>query len=140
VSRLAFSLIELLLVLLIISFISFLVIKLPSVKKVYTFKNLRELVYPQGTFFLDKDKAYVIKNGEKKEINFRYSNFEVYDIFLNKKTFKNHLFVYKMKNKIGDSVIVKEKKVYFFKPFFLKEFESINSLKNYILKLNEGIK
>jgi hypothetical protein len=140
VSRLAFSLIEILLVLIIISFVAFLVITLPSFKKVYTFENLRELVYPDGIFILDKDKAYVIKNGKKKEINFRYSKFEVYDIFLNKKTFKNHLFIYKMKNKIGDSLIIKESKIYFYKPFFIRKFNSLDELRGYVLKLNEGLK
>jgi len=135
-SRVGFSLIELILVIFLISFISFLVIKIPENKKVYTFKDLRELLYPNGEFCLGK-KAYVIKDGKKKEINFRYSSFEVYDLFFEKKEFKKCKFRYKIKNGIGDSLIVKEKKVYFFKPLWVKEFNSLEDVKIYISKLNE---
>ena len=138
-SRVAFTLIELILVIFLISLVSFLVIKLPSTSKTYTFKDLRALLYPNGEFFLDKKGAFVVKNGKKEKIYFRYGDFKVYNIFFEEKKFKNHLFVYRVKNGIGDALIVKEKKVYFFKPLWIEEFSSLNTAKNYILKLNESI-
>lgn len=136
----AFTLIELILVIFLISLVSFLVIKLPSYSKTYTFKDIRALLYPGGELYIDKNSVYIIKNGKKKKINFRYSEFQTYDNNFNPLKFKNHLFVYKMKNGVGDSLIIKEKKVYFFKPLWVREFSSLKDAKDYMNSLNEALK
>jgi hypothetical protein len=132
VSRVGFSLIELLLVIFLISFISFLVIKLPSYNRVYTFKDLREIVYPNGTLIIGKN-IYLIKNSKKIKLNFLHKEFEVFNKDFQK---LNLPVIYKMKNGIGDFIIIKEKKVYMYKPLFLKTFNSLNEAKNYLESLN----
>lgn len=139
-SKLGFTLIELLIVIFLISFVSFLAIKLPTIDKTYTFSDLRELLYPNGELIITKEKVVVVKDGKEKEINFRFDDFEVYDVFFEKKEFKNALFKYKIKNGIGDALIVKEKKVYMFRPLWVREFKTLTEAKNYIFKLNESIK
>ena len=131
-SRVGFSLIELLLVIFLISFISFLVIKLPSYKRVYTFKDLREIVYPNGKLIIGKD-IYLIKNAKKIKLNFLHKDFEIFNGNFQK---LNLPVVYKMKNGIGDFIIIKERKVYMYKPLFFKTFNSLSEARNYLESLN----
>ena len=133
----AFSLIELILVVLLIGLVSFLVIKLPNFNKSYSFENLRELLYPNGEFYLFENGNMIIKNNEAKEINFRYKNFEVMNLNYERVEFpkfenRKVLFYYKMRNGIGDVLIVKSNNVYFFKPLWVLKFKNIASLKKYI--------
>ncbi|WP_457564267.1 hypothetical protein [Caminibacter sp.] len=132
----AFSLIEFILVVLLIGLVTFLVIKLPSFNKIYTFNDLRNILYPNGEIYIFKDGYIILKNGKKQDINFRYSNFEVLNLDFEKVVFpkfkeKDVLFHYRIKNGIGDVYIVKEKKVYLFKPLWEMRFDSLSSLKNY---------
>jgi len=140
VSRVGFTLIELILVVFLMAFASFLVLRTPSFERSYTFKDVRGLVYPQGKLIVDENGSFVIKEGKKKRVNFVYSSFRVYNLDMTPKIFKNHLFVYEMKNKIGDSLIVKEKKVYLFKPFFIKEFKNLREVKRYFYTLNGAVR
>ena len=56
-SKLAFTLIELILVVILIGIVSFLVIRLPSLSssKNVTILSLRDFLYPNGTFYLFSD-------------------------------------------------------------------------------------
>lgn len=76
-SKLAFTLIELIIVVMIVGLVSFLVIKLPSFSSpTLSIENLRDILYPNGEFYLfDNGKELVLinekwkmKNGKFKEI------------------------------------------------------------------------
>jgi prepilin-type N-terminal cleavage/methylation domain-containing protein len=67
-SKLAFTLIELIVVIIIIGIVSFLVIKLPSFSSPkITIENLREILYPNGEFYLFKNgKEIILVDGKLK--------------------------------------------------------------------------
>jgi prepilin-type N-terminal cleavage/methylation domain-containing protein len=137
-SKLAFTLIELIVVIIIIGLVSFLVIKLPSFSSSQiNIENLREYLYPNGTFYLFDDGKEVVlingrwknKNGEFKKIKnkedleevinkskidipFLAPEIYVYDGEFKKKDFgylfdKKIIFKYSVKNGISDSFILK---------------------------------
>jgi prepilin-type N-terminal cleavage/methylation domain-containing protein len=65
-SKLAFTLIELIVVIIIIGLVSFLVIKLPSFSSPkINVENLRDYLYPNGTFYLFDDGKEIILINEK---------------------------------------------------------------------------
>jgi len=133
----SFTLIELILVVLLISLVTFLVIKLPVFKTKYGFDNLRELLYPNGEIYIFKNSVLILKNGKKIKAEFSYNPFEVYGenfekIDFGTKNGKKVLFHYRIKNGIGDVLIVKEKRVYFFKPLWVLKFDSLDEAKKYV--------
>jgi prepilin-type N-terminal cleavage/methylation domain-containing protein len=145
VSRVGFTLIELIIVIFLIGIFSFIAIKFPSVIDRKSFDNLREILYPNGEIFIFADKSVLLrKNNKEKFINFTFSPFEVYDIDGNLISFEDYkgkkvIFHYKIKNGIGDVLIVKEKKVYYFKPLYVKVYKNLQELKNnLVLVINEG--
>jgi prepilin-type N-terminal cleavage/methylation domain-containing protein len=73
-SKLAFTLIELIVVIIIIGLASFLVIKLPSFSSSkITIENLREMLYPNGEFYLfDDGKEIVLINGKWRKENGKF--------------------------------------------------------------------
>jgi prepilin-type N-terminal cleavage/methylation domain-containing protein len=73
-SKLAFTLIELIVVIIIIGLVSFLVIKLPSFSSPkIKIEDLRNYLYPNGSFFLfDDGKEIVLVNGKFKMKNGKF--------------------------------------------------------------------
>ena len=137
-----FTLIELVIVLLLLSLISFLVIRLPSTTKIYTFSQIRQLIYPTGEFQLFSDgRAVVVTPQGKREIRFRREKFELFTPFLKKKNFpKPYLFRYKMVRGVGECVIVKTPtKVYFFKPLQIETYSSLQQLREHYTRLGKEI-
>ncbi len=144
-SRVGFSLLELIIVVFLIGVFSFISIKLPSAFSQKSFGDLRELVYPEGEFYIFEDKSVLlIKNSKKIPVKFSFSDFKVYDLNLQEKKFpkyngKKVIFYYSMKNGIGDVLIVKEKNIYLFKPLFVLKYKNMESLKKSLtLTLREG--
>ena len=96
-------------------------IKLFNTNSTVKIDEIYSYLYPEGeinlTHYIKEYEAYVIYNGKLKEI---------------KKD------IYKVKNGIGDSFILKtNEKVYYFMPFMIKQFSSIQECENYILSLKE---
>ena len=146
-SKLAFSLIELILVIILIGIVSFLTIKLPSFSssKKVTILNLRDLLYPNGEFYLFNDGSGLLIKDKNQTLNLKFSLPEVFVYngeFFEKKEFgylKNRkiVFKYTVKNGIGDSFILKNNnEFYVFKPFFIKKFFSFEEAKNFFLLKN----
>ncbi len=142
-SKLAFSLIELILVVILIGLISFLTIRLPSFSssKNISIENLREVLYPNGEFYLFSDGSEMIKD-KNITLNLKFELPEVYIYngnFFEKKEFgflknKKIIFKYSVKNGIGDSFILKNGENYYvFKPFEIKKFDSFQMAKNFFL-------
>jgi len=141
-SRLGFSLIELVLVIFLIGLVSFFVIKLPEVNKKYAFSDLRELLYPNGDFYIFEDGSNLVIKDKNYSIPFSFSKIIVYDFDFNKKSFKNFngkkvVFHYKVRNGIGESFVVFDKKYYVFKPFWVLEFSSKEGIKEYFETLRD---
>ena len=143
----AFTLIELLVVVFLISLLSFFVISLPTNKKSYTILDLKELTYPNGTFYLYKNGNSILQKDKNKTVNLKITLPEVYVYddkgFIKKKFNKNIAFKYSQKNGLGDFFILKcEEGVFVFKPLYIKKFNSLSGAKNfYLLKeyqLEEG--
>ena len=158
-SKLAFTLIELIIVIIIIGIASFLVIKLPSFSSPKTtIENLREYLYPNGEFYLfDDGKEMVLKNKKWKKIkneedleevinkskinisfyapvDYQYDGQEFkrenFGYFFDKKI----IFKYSVKNGIGESFILKNGEDYYvFKPFFIKKTSSFEEAKREFL-------
>lgn len=117
----AFTLIELLVVIFIMAFIYFMSVKLFVPNKI-EIKDLYINLYPKGEFNLKRFncKKYLYYDGNLKE---------------------NNELIYHVKNGIGDSFLfVCPQKVYLFRPFDIKIFDSkekaVESMSKY---LNEGI-
>ena len=141
-SKLAFSLIELILVILLISVVSSFVIKLPEINKKYSFTDLKSLLYPNGEFYLFKDGSNLVVKDKNYSLNFVYSKVEVYDFDFEKIDFnrfegKEVVFHYKVKNGIGDSFIVIDDRYYVFKPFWILVFDSKDEVKRYFETLRD---
>ena len=143
-SKLAFTLIELILVVLLIGLISFLVIKLPSfsTSKRITLLDLREFLYPNGNFYLFADGSEIAIKDKNLSVNISFETPVVYVYngnYFERKNFgyfgdKNIIFEYRVKNGIGDSFILKNGDMFYvFKPFFIKEFKSFSEAKNFFL-------
>jgi len=139
-SKLAFTLIELILVVILIGLISFLVIKLPSFSSAnhITILNLREFLYPNGKFYLFKNgKEVAVKDKNYTlNLNFQLPVIYIYNgSFFEKKYFENDIvFEYKVKNGIGDSFILENgNEFYVFKPFLIRKFNSLNKAKEFFL-------
>ena len=142
----AFTLIELLLVIVIISLTTSIVLSVSNTKKKYSIIDLKQLTYPSGTFYVFSDNTNIlIKNNKQKSINIQITPYEVL-IYENnafyKKRFsdlegKKVIFKYSQKNGIGDSfILVSKEGVFVFKPFIIKKFNSISNAKDFFL-LNE---
>jgi len=145
-SKLAFTLIELIIVILIIGIVSSLVIKLPSLtSSTVKIEDLREYLYPNGEFYLFNDGEEVVKD-KNVTLNIKFFAPEVYKYngefkrsdfgYLNDKKI---VFKYSVKNGIGDSFILKNEDVYYvFKPFYIKKFNNFEEAKEAFL-LNKYI-
>jgi len=135
-SRVAFSLIELIIVVILIGLVSFLVIKLPK----YTFSPLTP--YDLRSYFHPNGKLWVFENGsnitdKNKSINFKLTLPVVYVYekgwkikhfkpYLNKKV----VFFYEIKRGIQNSFILKsEEGIFVFKPLFIYKVNSIQEAK-----------
>jgi len=141
----AFTLIEILIVIVILSIVSLLVLYFPKINKSnYTILDLKELTYPSGTFYLFSDGSNLLvkKDGNfslKIKIDFPevfiYKNGEFikkrFDLFINN---KHVIFKYSQKNGIGDFFILTSSEgIFVFKPLFIKKFNSLESAENYFL-------
>jgi len=120
--KLGFTLIELLIVIIIISFAYFLSIDFISYKKPINIQNLYIYLYPNGKMDISK---------------FNCKTYDYYDGHL-KKIIKK---IYHVKDGIGDSFVLDcNNKVYLFRPFDIKEYNSTDELIESMQKyLNEGI-
>jgi len=129
----AFSLIELLIVIVLIGFISSLVLKLNTPSKKISITDLREFI-KDGEFIIKNNKEFIYKGLKQKEVFIPIHNPEVY-VFKNtrliKKEYKDDIqFRYKVKNGIGESFILKCKEgVFLFKPLFIKKVASLSEAK-----------
>ena len=144
-SKLAFTLIELIIVILIMGLVTFLTIKLPSIafSKPKDILHLRDMLYPNGTIYVLKEKSFISKNDKNSTININFDkdlkvykyNGEEFEIvnfpYLNDNKI---IFLYKVKNGVGDSFILKNYNTYYvFKPFYIKKFNSFQKAKNEFL-------
>ena len=143
-SKLAFTLIELILVVILIGLISFLVIRLPSFSfsKEVTILTLRKFLYPNGKFYLFNDGSEIAIKDKNISLNIPFYSPQVYVYngrFFEKKDFnylgdKKIVFEYSVKRGIGDSFILQNgDKFYVFKPFLIKEFSSFDGAKDFFL-------
>ena len=143
-SKLAFTLIELILVVILIGLISFLVIRLPSLSssKNITILNLRDFLYPNGIFYLFSDGNEIAVKDKNISLNIPFFSPVVYIYngeFFEKKDFrylgdKKIVFKYQVKRGIGDSFILQNgDKFYVFKPFLVREFNSFDKAKEFYL-------
>jgi prepilin-type N-terminal cleavage/methylation domain-containing protein len=116
VSRVGFSLIELIIVVFLIGVFSFIAIKLPSSLEQKSFGNLRDILYPNGEIYIFDDNSVLLKKDNKEKfINFTFSPFEVYDIDGNLISFNNYknkkvIFHYKIKKRNRGSFNCKREK------------------------------
>ena len=142
-SKLAFTLIELIIVILIIGIVSALVIKLPSVASPQPkIVDLRNYLYPNGKFYLfaNGEEIAVKDKNISSNISFfapevyRYDGREFKQVEFDDMDNKKVVFKYSVKNGIGDSFILKSGDFYYlFKPFFIKKFNSFEEAKNEFL-------
>ncbi len=143
-SKLAFTLIELILVVILIGLISFLVIRLPSFSssKEITILTLRKFLYPNGKFYLFSDGNEIAIKDKNISLNLKFETPLVYVYngnYFQKKNFgyldnKKIVFKYSVKRGIGDSFILQNgDKFYVFKPFLIKEFNSFDEAKDFFL-------
>ena len=141
-SKLAFTLFELIIVVIIIGIVSFLVLKLPSFSNSKSIKieDLRDVLYPNGKLIITSNKII-----STKKINIKITNPEVFvfrDNILLRKNFKDLnnskiLFEYNVKNGIGDSFILKcNEGIYVFKPFKIIKVFSFSEAKNRYLNIS----
>lgn len=141
-SKLAFTLFELIIVVIIIGIVSFLVLKLPSFSNSKNIKieDLRDVLYPNGKLIITSNKII-----STKKINIKITNPEVFvfrDNILLRKNFKDLnnskiLFEYNVKNGIGDSFILKcNEGIYVFKPFKIIKVFSFSEAKNRYLNMS----
>jgi len=144
-SKLAFTLIELIVVVILIGIISFLAIKLPSTSTplltpmdLKNFKNLTLWVFDDGSNITDKNKTlnfhlitpvvYIYKNGWQKK---------KFDNYLGKKV----IFKYQIKNGIQKPFILEcDNGVYVFKPLFIYKTNSFNKAKEIYFNKNYAFK
>jgi len=141
----AFTLIELLIVVFIIGIVSFLVISIPSFNnKKYSILDLKQLTYPNGTFYLFEDGSNLLVKDKNKSINISINLPEVLeykDGYFVKKEFKKFkgkkvIFKYSQKSGLGDFFILKcDEGVFVFKPLYIKKFSNLQKAEDfYILK------
>ncbi|AZV45731.1 hypothetical protein C3L23_00085 [Nautilia sp. PV-1] len=136
--KLAFSLIELIIVILIIGIVSFLVIRLPSFYFSSDITDLQSRLSPNGEITVYKNGTVV----SSKKVIFNCENPEVYE-FINgsfekkiyqKENEKTPVFKYRVENGAGESFILKCKNVwYVFKPFRILKFKNENEAENTFL-------
>jgi len=140
-----FSLIELLIVVVLIATVSVLVISFKNPPSVLTPLDLREYLYPEGKIYIFEDGSFIVKNKNIKNINLKLENPEVFEYKngnLEKKYFndfnnKKVVFKFEVKNGINESFILKTDKAYYvFKPFEIKQVNSLEEAKNYFLLTN----
>jgi len=139
----SFTLIELLVVVFIIGIASFLTISFPSFShKKYTIEDLKELTYPNGTFYLFNNGSNLLVKDKNSTINISINLPEVLeykDGYFIKKEFKKLdgrkvIFKYSQKNGLGDFFILKcDEGVFVFKPLYIKKFKNLNEAKDFYL-------
>jgi hypothetical protein len=141
--RVAFSLIELIIVIILIGIISLLVIKIPSsFLKQLEIEDLRDFLYPNGILYFLDNKEIIVQGEKKGKISLSIDNPIVYiydgqefrakdfSYLKNKKI----IFKYEVKNGIGDSFILKNGNNYYvFKPFYIKKVSSFSKAKKEFL-------
>ena len=142
-SRVAFTLIELLIVVFIIGIVSFLVIKLPSFSNPkLKITDLREILHPNKSFYLfsngnniligsDKNKTFKTLNITiSAPIVYIYSNKRFIKKFFKRFDGKNVVFKYSEKRGIGKSfILVCDEGVYLFKPLWIKKVKNFEEAK-----------
>ena len=137
----AFTLIELIVVVIIIGIVSFLVIKLPTFSSAAneTVENIRKSLSPYGVIYIVRDeKGSHLLSDANLSLNLQIDEPEVYvydnGIFI-KKSFdrykdKDVIFKYSVSKGIGDSFILKCREgIYLFKPLFIKRVKSFEEAK-----------
>lgn len=139
----AFTLVELVIVIVLMGFVTFMVIKLPALySPPLTADKLRDYLHPNGTFYMFEDGSTLAVFPDKNisGVNIRLNLPEVYEYkkgTFEKKDFgylndKKIVFKYSEKNGIGDFFILKsEEGVYVFKPLFIftaRDFDSAKEL------------
>jgi len=135
-SKVAFSLIELIIVVILIGLVSFLVIRLPKFNSPFlTPYDLRNYFHPNGKLWVFEDGSNI--TDKNKSINFKltlpvvyvYENgwkIKHFKPYLNKKV----VFFYKIKRGIQNSFILKsEEGIFVFKPLFIYKANSIQEAK-----------
>ena len=143
-SKVAFTLIELILVVILIGLVSFLVIRLPSFvsSKEVSILTLRKYLYPNGKFYLLSNGNEIVVKDKNSTLNLNFETPEVFVYngnFFDKKDFgylkdKKVVFKYVVKNGVGDSFILQNgNKFYVFKPFLIKKFNSFDGAKDFFL-------
>jgi len=142
-SKLAFTLIELIIVILIIGIVSALVIKLPSIAASKPkIEDLRNYLYPNGVFYLLDDGEEIATKEKNTTLNIKFFAPEVYKyngeefkkVEFGRLNNKKIIFKYEVKNGIGDSFILKNEDAYYvFKPFFIKKYSSFEEAKKAFL-------
>ena len=146
-SKLAFTLIELILVVILIGLISFLVIRIPSFvsSKEVTILTLRNYLYPDGTFYLFNNGDEIAVKDKNSTLHLSFETPVVYSYngnFFEKKEFddlgdKKVIFKYGVKNGVGDSFILQNgDKFYVFKPFEIREFNDFDGAKEFFMLRN----
>jgi len=142
----AFTLIELLIVVFIIGIVSFLAISMPSFSnKKYSIEDLKNLTYPNGTFYLFNDGSNLLIKDKNSTLNISINLPEVLeykDGYFEKKEFKDFhnkkvVFRYSQKNGLGDFFILKcDEGVFVFKPLYIKTFSKLNNAEDFYLLKN----
>jgi prepilin-type N-terminal cleavage/methylation domain-containing protein len=141
----AFTLIELLLVVVLIGIASMLVIshppKITASKKI---TDLRKLLYPEGVYYLFKNGNSLLVHNDKNTtdvnipVNFPqvyvYKNGQFVIKDLGYKDNNKIVFEYRMKNGIGNSFILEtDNGFYVFKPFAIIKTDNFDEAKNIYL-------
>jgi len=136
--KLAFSLIELLIVVLLIGFVSFMVVKLPSFKSTFKIEDLKDALSPDG--YITVYKNSYVKSSVKVPFNCReVKRYDFANGMFNSENDGNITFSYRVKNSVGESFILEcDGKWYVFKPFFIKRAKSFEDAKE--MFLNEKYK
>lgn len=138
----SFTLIELLIVIAIISFISIFIIVVPSkTKSKLSIDELKEITYPNGSFYLLKNNEAVLIKDRNKTVSISLTLPKVLEYkdgqFLKKEFGEEVVFEYHQKNGLGDFfILVAEEGIYVFKPLFIKKFDTLKSAKEYYLLNN----
>jgi len=141
----AFTLVELVIVVVLMGLVTFLVIKLPTLySPPLTPDKLRDYLHPNGTFYMFEDGSTLAVFPDKNisGVNISLNLPEVYEYIngsFEKKDFgylndKKIVFKYSEKNGIGDFfILTSEGGVYVFKPLFIFKARDFDSAKDMFL-------
>ncbi|NPA55948.1 MAG: type II secretion system protein [Epsilonproteobacteria bacterium] len=130
----AFTLIELIVVIVLIGFMMYLAI--PHFQQIIKLSQIKDLTYPSGDVYVFQDhKAILVKNRKEIPIDLDTSDIQVYGFVDNKlqpKTFlpyHNHkvIFAYHQKDGVGDLMVVKQHdKFILFKPLWIAYIDNLH--------------